>query len=136
MKQTSDSIILRQDDYETLIAYLKNNRYATSQDAQNVQDLKAELRKAMLVSKESFPADVIRLNSKIKIKDAGKNNVMELMLVMPDKADLREKKISVMAPVGTALIGFRKGQKVSWQVPAGKRTFHIVDVINDSNTVA
>jgi len=100
------------------------------------RELKAELRKAMLVSKESFPEDVIRLNSKIKIKDAGKNNVMELMLVMPDKADLREKKISVMAPVGTALFGFRKGQKVSWQVPAGKRTFQIVDVINDSNTVA
>ncbi|HEX5152995.1 MAG TPA: GreA/GreB family elongation factor [Parafilimonas sp.] len=136
MKQTSGSIILRQDDYELLIAYLKNNRYAASRDAQNVQDLKAELRRAMLVSKESFPEDVIRLNSKIKIKDAGKNNIMELMLVMPDKADLRQKRISVMAPVGTALIGFRKGQKVSWQVPAGKRTFHIVDVVNDSRTIA
>lgn len=136
MKQTSDSIILRQDDYETLISYLKNTMYVTSLDAQNVQDLKAELRKARLVSRESFPEDVIRLNSRIKIKDAGKNNVMELILVMPDKADLRQKRISVMAPVGTALIGFRKGQKVSWQVPAGKRTFHIVDVINDSHAVA
>ena len=135
MKQTSNSIILRQDDYEALIAYLKNDRYATTWDAQNVRDLKAELRKAMLVSKDRFPEDVIRLNSRIKIKDAGKNNVMELILVMPDKADLRQKKISVMAPVGTALIGFRKGQKVSWHVPAGKRTFHIMDVINESHTV-
>ena len=136
MKQTSGAIILRQDDYETLIAYLKNNRYVTSLDVQNVQDLKAELRRAMLVSKESFPEDVIRLNSKIKIKDAGRNNVTELILVMPDEADLRQKRISVMAPVGTALIGFRKGQKVSWQVPAGKRTFHIVDVVNDAHTIA
>ena len=136
MKQTSNSIILRQDDYETLVAYLKDNRYVTLRDAQNVQDLKAELSKAMLVSKESFPEDVIRLNSKIKIKDAGKNHVMELILVMPDKADLRQKRISVMAPVGTALIGFRKGQKVSWQVPAGKRTFYIVDVVNDTHTLA
>ena len=55
MKQTSGAIILGQDDYETLIAYLKNNRYVTSLDVQNVQDLKAELRRAMLVSKESFP---------------------------------------------------------------------------------
>ena len=136
MKQTSDSIILRQDDYETLITYLKNNRYVTSLDAQNVQDLKTELRKAMLVSIESFPEDVVRLNSKIKIKDAGKNNVMELILVTPDQADLGQKKISVMAPVGTALIGSRKGQKVSWRVPAGKRTFHIMDVVNDSHTLA
>jgi regulator of nucleoside diphosphate kinase len=36
-----------------------------------------------------------------------------------------------MAPIGMALIGFRKGQKVKWQVPAGKKTFTIVDVIND-----
>ena len=51
MKQTSNSIILRQDDYETLVAYLKDNRYVTLRDAQNVQDLKAELSKAMLVRK-------------------------------------------------------------------------------------
>ena len=41
MKQTSDSIILRQDDYETLIAYLRNNRYAALQDARNVQGAKS-----------------------------------------------------------------------------------------------
>jgi len=131
MKQTTNSIILRQDDYETLIVYLNDYRYATLRDAQNVQDLKAELKKALLVSKDSFPDDVVRLNSIIKIKDAGKNNVMEFILVTPDKADLKQKKISVMSPVGTALIGFRKGQKVSWPVPAGKKTFYIVDVIND-----
>ena len=57
---------------------------------------------------------------------------MELMLVTPDKADIKEKRISVMAPIGTALIGFRKGQKVKWQVPAGKKTFTILEVINEA----
>jgi regulator of nucleoside diphosphate kinase len=56
---------------------------------------------------------------------------MELMLVTPDKADIKERKISIMAPIGTALIGFRQGQKVNWQVPAGKKTFTIMEVIND-----
>jgi regulator of nucleoside diphosphate kinase len=53
------------------------------------------------------------------------------MLVAPDKADIKEKRISVMSPIGTALIGFRKGQKVKWQVPAGKKTFTILEVINE-----
>ncbi|HEY6975565.1 MAG TPA: nucleoside diphosphate kinase regulator [Chitinophagaceae bacterium] len=131
MKQTANSIILRQDDYETLIAYLKDDRYTPAHDAQNASELKAELKKAKLVSKHSFPDDVVRLNSRVKIKEANKNNVMDLILVTPDKANIKERKISVMAPVGTALIGFRQGQKISWQVPAGKKTFHIVEVIND-----
>jgi regulator of nucleoside diphosphate kinase len=57
---------------------------------------------------------------------------MELVLVMPDQADIKQKKISVMAPVGTALIGFKKGEKVNWHVPAGEKTFAILDVVNQS----
>ena len=53
------------------------------------------------------------------------------MLVTPDKADIKQRRISVMAPIGTALIGFRQGEKVKWQVPAGKKTFTIMEVIND-----
>ncbi len=56
---------------------------------------------------------------------------MEFMLVTPDKADIKDKKISVMAPIGTALIGFREGQQVKWRVPAGHKTFTIVEVINN-----
>ncbi len=130
MKQTTNPILLREDDYETLINYLKNGRYANNADANNKRDLQAEIKKATRVSKELFPNDVVRLNSKIKIRDIHRNNVMELVLVMPDEADIKQKKISVMAPVGTALIGFKKGENVNWHVPAGERTFAILDVIN------
>ncbi|WP_315818658.1 GreA/GreB family elongation factor [Paraflavitalea speifideaquila] len=44
---------------------------------------------------------------------------------------MKARKVSVVAPVGAALIGFRQGQKVSWQVPAGKKTFTILEVINE-----
>jgi len=126
MQKIKNSIILREDDYEILIAYLKDNRY----DAKNARELGEELKKAKLVSKEKFPGDVVRLNSQIKIKESSKNQVMDITLVTPDQADIKERKISVMAPVGTALIGFRKGQKISWQVPAGKKTFTIMEVVN------
>jgi regulator of nucleoside diphosphate kinase len=54
--------------------------------------------------------------------------------VTPDKANIKEQKISIFAPIGTALIGFRRGQKINWQVPAGKKTFTIVEVSNEMAT--
>jgi len=59
------------------------------------------------------------------------DDLMELMLVTPDKADIKKRKISIMAPIGAALIGFRQGEKVKWSVPGGKKTFTIVEVINE-----
>ena len=130
MRKVKDPIILREDDYNFLISYLKDHRNIELSDAKNAKELEEELKKAKLVSKEEFPDDVVRLDSRIKIKESSSNNVMEIVLVAPGKADIKKRKISVMAPVGTALIGFRKGQKINWQVPAGKKTFTILEVVN------
>ena len=131
MQKINKQLVLRKDDYKLLISYLNGEYGKTAFDRRNAEDLHAELKKAKLVNKDDFPVDVVRLNSRVRIKAEGKEELMELMLVTPDKADIKEKKISIMAPIGTALIGFRQGQKVKWQVPAGKRTFTIVEVAND-----
>ena len=131
MQKINNQLVLRKDDYKLLISYLNGWHGKTAFDRRNAEDLQTELRKAKLVNKDDFPEDVVRLNSKVRIKAEDKDEVMELMLVTPDRADIKEKRISIMAPIGTALIGFRKGQKIKWQVPAGKRTFTILEVIND-----
>lgn len=131
MNRTKNSLVLRKDDYEILISFLRNGHFKTAFDRHNAEELQGELKKAKLVSREKFPPDIVRLNSKVKIKEDTQDKVMELMLVTPDKADIKERKISVMAPIGTALIGFRQGQKVAWKVPAGKKTFTIMEVINE-----
>ena len=118
------------DDYNLLKTYLNNRSGKTSFDRQNAEDLSAELKKAKLVSKDEFPADVVRLNSTVRIKPEDKDYVMELTIVTPDKADIKERKISIMSPIGTALIGFRQGRNVKWQVPSGKKTFTILEVNN------
>lgn len=131
MQKINNQLVLRKDDYKLLLSYL-NGRYGkTAFDRRNAEDLHAELKKAKLVNKDDFPVDVVRLNSKVRIKAEGKEELMELMLVTPDKADIKEKKISIMAPIGTALIGFRQGQKIKWQVPSGKKTFTILEVNNE-----
>ncbi|MBD0298677.1 MAG: nucleoside diphosphate kinase regulator [Flavisolibacter sp.] len=130
MKKKDNGLVLRKDDYEIILSYLRGGQNKSAFDRQNAEELQAELKKAKLVDKDNFPHDVVRLNSKVKIAEANKDKVMELTLVTPDKADISKGKISIMAPIGTALIGFRQGQKVKWQVPAGKKTFTILEVIN------
>ena len=131
MKKTNNRLVLLIDDYKLLISYLNGGQSTTAFDRRNAEDLRIELKKAKLVNKDNFPEDIVRLNSKVRIKAEENDKVMELMLVTPDKADIKQKMISVMAPIGTALIGFRQGEKVKWQVPAGKKTFTIMEVIND-----
>lgn len=131
MKKTNNRLVLLVDDYKLLISYLNGGHSKTAFDRRNAEDLRIELKKAKLVNKDDFPDDIVRLNSKVRIKAEDNEKVMELMLVTPDKADIKQRRISVMAPIGTALIGFRQGEKVKWQVPAGKKTFTIMEVIND-----
>ncbi|MEO8111685.1 MAG: GreA/GreB family elongation factor [Ginsengibacter sp.] len=130
MKKITNNLVLRKDDYSLLTAYLRNARSQSTFNKRDADELQAELKKAKLVDAEEFPADVVGLNSRVRIKADGKNEAMELIIVTPDKANIKEKKISIMAPIGTALIGFRQGQKVKWKVPSGNKTFTILEVMN------
>ena len=131
MENSRNRLVLLKDDYKLLNSYLNGLYGKSAFDRRNAEELTTELKRAKLVSKGAFPRDVVRLNSTVKIKADGKDEIMELMLVTPDKADIKQKKISIMAPIGTALIGFKQGQKVKWQVPAGTKTFTIMEVINE-----
>ena len=130
MQKINNKLVLRTDDYKLLIAYLNGENGKTAFDKRNAEDLHAELKKATLVNKDDFPLDVVRINSTVRVKAEDKDEIMEFMLVTPDRANIKENRISIMAPIGTALIGFRKGQQVKWQVPSGKKIFTILDVIN------
>ncbi|MEO5594810.1 MAG: GreA/GreB family elongation factor [Chitinophagaceae bacterium] len=132
MQKLNTQLLLTRDDYKLLNSYLNAMWGNTAFDRKNSEDLKAELKKAKIVDKDKFPLDVVRLNSKVTIKAEDKNELMELILVTPDKANIKEKKISVLAPIGTALLGFRQGHKIKWQVPAGKKTFTILQVTNQT----
>jgi regulator of nucleoside diphosphate kinase len=132
MNEIKDRLMLTKDDHKLLISYLKGRWDKTLFDRRNAEELQTELNRAKLVNSDDLPHDVVRINSKVKIKAEITGKVMELTLVTPDRADIKRNQISIMAPMGTALIGFRQGQKVKWQVPAGKTTFTILEVINEN----
>ena len=130
MQNTRKQLIVRKDDYEIIMNYLKQGLGRNNFNRKDVEDLETELRRAKLVNKEELPGDIVRLNSIVTIKDEKEAKPLQVTVVTPDKSDIKQRKISIMSPIGTALIGFKKGEKVSWKVPAGKKTFTIVDVIN------
>jgi len=128
MQKLNAKLVVAKNDYELIMLNLKSSTGKTTYSRQDAAELEAELQKATLVSPEELPGDVVRLNSQVTIKDEKANKIMKLMVVTPEKADIKQKKISILSPVGTALLGYKKGRKVSWQVPAGKKTFTILDV--------
>lgn len=127
---TLSPVILLRNDFEILNGYVKNLQGMQVNEKENFRKLSEEIRKAQIVNEEDFPTDVVRLNSQVIIKDLQTKRDMTITIVLPQKADIKQRKVSVMAPIGTALIGFRKGQKVCWDVPSGKKEFKIMEVTN------
>lgn len=125
-------VILTKTDFEILNSYVKNLHGMQVNERENFSKLSGELKKAQLVEDDSMPADIVRLGSTVVIKDLVTRRDMTVTIVLPSKADIKQKKVSVLAPIGTAIIGFRKGQVVSWNVPSGKKDFKIVDVNNEN----
>ena len=130
MALDNKQLILLDEDYKIMMSLLRHWNGKILFDKKNVESLETELQKALLVTRQDFPPDVVRLNSLVRVKADGKKETMELVLVTPDKADIKERKVSVLAPVGIALIGFRKGERVNWRVPGGRKTFTILEVTN------
>jgi regulator of nucleoside diphosphate kinase len=130
MQKTNKKLLLTKNDYNTIMSYVRKGLSAITFNRKDAEELERELKNAKLVNREDLPADVVRLNSTVVIREEKENKLLELTLVTPEKANIKQRLISIMSPIGTALIGFRKGQQVKWKVPAGKKTFTILDVQN------
>jgi regulator of nucleoside diphosphate kinase len=69
------------------------------------------------------------MNSKFKIKDLATNEETVYTLVFPFDADLTQNKLSILAPIGVAVIGYKSGETIEWDVPSGKRRIRIEEII-------
>jgi regulator of nucleoside diphosphate kinase len=118
-------VIITEEDYKLLKPYVDK-----LPDRNEEMSLAHELKRAVIVTKEAFPKHCIKLNSRVSILDLDTQKVLEFTIVMPEHADIKQNKISVITPMGAALIGFRKSEEVRWKVPAGLKRFRILDVVN------
>ncbi|HEX7175445.1 MAG TPA: nucleoside diphosphate kinase regulator [Pyrinomonadaceae bacterium] len=96
---------------------------------ENLRRLEHELERAETVAPEVVPADVITMRSKVSLRDLNTGEEMVYTLVFPTEANFDEGKISVLAPVGTALLGYRVGDLIEWQVPSGLRRLKVEEIL-------
>lgn len=94
-------------------------------DSHEASSLGEELSRAAIVPQKEIPKDVVTMNSKVRFVDVKTGEELEATLVYPEDADYSTHKISVLAPVGMALLGLRTGQKIHWPLSNGK-TRHLM----------
>jgi len=105
-----------------LIEGMKNSR-------DDLRGLQAELEHARVVTPADVPPDVITMNSKARLRDLDTGEEMIFTLVFPGNASIEHDRISVVAPIGTALLGHRVGDEFEWEVPAGSVRLRVEEVL-------
>ena len=94
----------------------------------NKARLLKELKTAKIV--KDLPEDVVCLASQVEIREVTSKQTFTFQLVLPGEANMKYQKISVFAPIGVALLGYRTGSMVQWEMPSGLKTFEILNVIH------
>jgi regulator of nucleoside diphosphate kinase len=119
------TIKITEDDIQRLSSLLELWRYQRSSDREHLDALAEELDRAEVVSSDELPSDVVAMNSRVIVTDLDTGQRHDYQIVFPRDADLSEGKISVLAPIGTALLGYSVGHEIEWAVPAGVRRLRI-----------
>lgn len=97
-------------------------------DVPTAEALDTELHRAVVVPQREVPADVVTMNSDVIYEDESTGARRTVRVVYPRDADAGRGWVSVLAPIGSALLGLRVGQHIDWNVPAGRRRLRIVEV--------
>ena len=122
-------IVLTQDDMERLRRLVRQGRKASRRDQQHLAELDQELDRAEILDAEDLSPDVVRMHSTVRVRDVDADASTVYTLVFPVEADIEKKRISVLAPIGTALIGYRAGDRVEWPTPGGRKRLQIEEVL-------
>jgi len=127
MKQRD--IYITEFDVTRLRDVLKARLRVEARDRDHLDTLESELDRAHVVDPSAVPKDVVTMNSQVRIQDVDTGMENVYTLVFPSDASIPEKKLSILAPIGTALLGVRAGETVDWPVPAGVRTVRIKEIL-------
>ncbi|WP_266035120.1 nucleoside diphosphate kinase regulator [Brucella intermedia] len=123
------NIVVSEIDYERLMGLATNVSERLEEIA---EELMAELDRGKVVPAKRLPQDVIHMGSTVEFR-SNDGHERRVTLVYPGEADIAQGKISILTPIGTALIGLAPGQSISWTARDGKQ--HELNVLSVSNEV-
>lgn len=104
-------------------------RVAARRDQNHLAGLDQELDRAEVIAAGDLSPHVVTMHSTVRVRDLDSGTTVVYPLVFPVDADIEKKRISVLAPIGTALIGYRAGDLLEWSTPRGTKRLHIEEVL-------
>ena len=123
-------IYITTSDYDRLSGLIEMSRERNGDaDREYLDQLEEELGRAELINPKEIPADVITMRSKVSLKDLKSGQTVMYSLVFPSEANSNDGHISVLAPIGTALLGNRSGDVVESKVPSGLRRLKVKEIL-------
>jgi regulator of nucleoside diphosphate kinase len=122
MRNIEQDITITDFDLQRLLPVIDHH------DSAVARSLETELDRANIVSQRAVPADVVTMNSEVVYEDVATFEKRTVRVVFPKDADANRGRISVLAPIGSALLGLRVGQSIEWPVPTGLKRIRVVEI--------
>ena len=123
------TIRITENDVRKLREALREAQKGAYRNSAYIQQLEGELDRAEIVKPAQIPADVITMNSRVVLVDLAESERMELTLVFPEDAGKSADSVSILAPIGTAMIGYREGDVFEWETPDGPVNLRVEKVV-------
>jgi len=128
-------IVVTEADRRRLGVLLASEFAKTIGPRVHLDDLSKELERAQIVSPDEVPRDVVTMNSRVVVHDVDTDESETYTLVYPADADIASGRLSILAPIGTAILGQHVDDVVGWRVPGGFRRLKIEAVLSQPETV-
>ncbi len=126
---TDRTIYITEFDMQRLRKLIENMKMFDYYGRVDVKQLEAELERGHIVTPQDVPPNVITMNSRARLMDLDTGEEMTYTLVFPQDANIREGRISVLAPIGIAMLGYSVGDTFEWTVPEGMRRLKVQEVL-------
>ena len=128
-RKSKDTLVISTLDKHRLMKILRSPETSMSELREELEDLTREIERGAEVRPQEMPADVVTMNSRVRVTDVESETTQEYTIVFPGDADYEKGRISILAPLGTALLGYRVGNVVNWHVPRGVRRLRIEEIV-------
>ncbi len=112
-------LVVSQRDESRLRRLLSSLRPTDAAQRDSMNRLAGELDRARIVPESEIPPDIVTLGSSVELEDLDDGEILTYTLVLPGEADASLGRISVLAPLGTAMLGYQVGDEFKWPVPGG-----------------
>jgi len=116
-------------DSRRLLTLIEGSRLRRGRDASSIDWLERHLDEAEVTPAFRIGPDVVTMNSEIVVTDLDSGETFGFRLVFPYSANVNAGRISVLAPLGMAVLGRRAGQEISWEMPSGLRRLRVEEIV-------